>query len=335
MEELIEVKFSYVGEVRLDFPTLDRAVVLDGRLKFITGRRLPERAYMDASVVKALLRGVPVSNLDLRAAYTSSVRASTLLFNAERFATEDLEMLYVVEVRVISKEGNQPPCNWLFGWVRYSEDTATVRIVLRDGRVIILGMALPKDILTFPKYCHVNPELLEALSDDPQGGYLNTGRIGDKIHFSHICLPHSPDKADKFVANRFGYSKTRAILFASAKEAEGKAHLAMDFMKEETKGAGYKQDTGKLDYNLLMRDMAPQVEQIVKVLHWGHHTKGYPRNGFRTLPDAEGRFMAATQRHLAAMSKDALAKDEESGLPHAIHVIANQLMMLAALEGEK
>lgn len=100
-------------------------------------------------------------------------------------------------------------------------------------------------------------------------------------------------------------------------------------------GNGYKQDTGKLDYNLLMRDLAPQVEQIVQVLHWGHHTKGYPRNGFRTLPDAEGRFMAATQRHLAKMAKDALAKDEESGLPHAIHVIANQLMMLAALEGKE
>lgn len=98
---------------------------------------------------------------------------------------------------------------------------------------------------------------------------------------------------------------------------------------------GYKQDAGKLDYNLLMRDLAPQVEQIVKVLHWGHHTKGYPRNGFRTLPDAEGRFMAATQRHLAAMAKDALAKDEESGLPHSIHVIANQLMMLAALEDKQ
>lgn len=104
-------------------------------------------------------------------------------------------------------------------------------------------------------------------------------------------------------------------------------------MSESTKG--YKQDDGKLDYNLLMRDLAPQVAQIVKVLHWGHHTKGYPRNGFRTLPDAEGRFMAATQRHLAAMAKDALAKDEESGLPHAIHVIANQLMMLAALEDKQ
>lgn len=104
-------------------------------------------------------------------------------------------------------------------------------------------------------------------------------------------------------------------------------------MSEATKG--YKQDAGKLDYNLLMRDLAPQVEQIVKVLHWGHHTTGYPREGFRTLPDAEGRFMAATQRHLAAMAKDALAKDEESGLPHAIHVIANQLMMLAALEGKQ
>lgn len=98
---------------------------------------------------------------------------------------------------------------------------------------------------------------------------------------------------------------------------------------------GYKQDAGKLDYNLLMRDLAPQVAQVVQVLHWGHHTKGYPRVGYKTLPDAEERLMAATQRHLAAMAQDALAKDEESGLPHAVHVIANQLMMLAALEDKQ
>lgn len=332
MSDTTEVHFRYAGEVRLDFPELDLAVILKGRLKAELGPRLPVRAYMLKGDVWQLLHGKFQTNVALGHAYGGAIQSTTPY--SPKFGTQAVEPLEIKEVRTLSKECKHPPDDWLFGWVCYSEDTATVRIVLRDGRVIILGMALPKDILTFPKYCHVNPELLEALSNDPQGGYLNTDRIGDKIHFSHICLPHSPAKADKFVANRFGYSKTRAILFASAKEAEGKAHLAMDFMQEETKGAGYKQDAGKLDYNLLMRDMAPQVEQIVKVLHWGHHTKGYPRNGFRTLPDAEGRFMAATQRHLAAMSKDALAKDEESGLPHAIHVIANQLMMLAVLEGK-
>lgn len=329
------MKFSYAGEVRLDFPELDRAVVLDGRLKFIVGRRVPDKAYIDESAAKALISGVPISNLDLRAHYASSVQASSVRFDADRFATEDQEMLRTTEVRVLSKEDKHPPDDWLFGWVRYAQDTATVRIVLRDGRVIILGMALPKDILTFPKYCHVSPALLEALGDDPQGGYLATDRTGDKLHFSHICLPYSQEKAAKFAANRFAYGRTRAILFASAKDAEGQDYLATDYVREKPKGSGYKQDAGKLDYNLLMRDLAPQVEQIVKVLHWGHHTKGYPRNGFRTLPDAEGRFMAATQRHLAAMAKDALARDGESGLPHAIHVITNQLMMLAALEEQK
>lgn len=132
-----------------------------------------------------------------------------------------------------------------------------------------------------------------------------------------------------------GLLKTNADLAHTYKHAIQDRREEPTPYKPPTNGSGYKQDTGKLDYNLLMRDLAPQVEQIVKVLHWGHHTKGYPRNGFRTLPDAEGRFMAATQRHLAKMAQDAGALDEESGLPHAIHVIANQLMMLAALEGKE
>ena len=219
MSDTTEVHFRYAGEVRLDFPELDLAVILKGRLKAEPGLRLPVRAYMLKGDVRQLLHGKFQTNVALGHAYGAAIQSTTPY--SPKFGTQAVEPLEIQEVRTLSKE------------------------------------------------------------------------------------------------------------------AGGKDYLAMDYVKEETKGAGYKQDSRKLDYNLLMRDLAPQVEQIVKVLHWGQHTRQYPRNGFRTLPDAEGRFMAATQRHLAAMAKDALAKDSESGLPHAIHVIANQLMMLAALEGKE
>lgn len=199
MSDTTEVHFRYAGEVRLDFPELDLAVILKGRLQVEPGLRLPVCAHMLRGDIRYLMKGLLKTNADL-------VKIAGLLQEAS------------------SKAGS-----------------VSIRVL---------------------------PGAEEVKPTTPSGN-------------------------------------------------------------------GYKQDTGKLDYNLLMRDLAPQVEQIVKVLHWGHHTKGYPRNGFRTLPDAEGRFMAATQRHLAAMAKDALAKDSESGLPHAIHVIANQLMMLAALEEQQ
>lgn len=96
-----------------------------------------------------------------------------------------------------------------------------------------------------------------------------------------------------------------------------------------TTNTNYKQDNGKLDYTLLMNDLQPQVEAIVKVLHWGHHTKGYPRQGYKTLPGGTDRLTAACYRHLAAMSEDFWAKDEESGQPHVVHAVANLLMAMA------
>lgn len=93
--------------------------------------------------------------------------------------------------------------------------------------------------------------------------------------------------------------------------------------------SNYKQDNGKLDYTLLMNDLKPQVEAVVKVLHWGHHTKGYPRQGYKTLPGGTDRLVAACYRHLAAMSEDFWATDEESGHPHAVHAVANILMAMS------
>lgn len=107
--------------------------------------------------------------------------------------------------------------------------------------------------------------------------------------------------------------------------------------RRESKGAreaqgspkGYKMDQGKLDYTLFLKDMSPEVAQIVQCLHWGHHTKGYPREGYKTLPGGSDRLLAACYRHMAAMSEDFWEKDKESGQPHVVHAITNLLMAMA------
>ena len=325
MTDTTEVRFRYAGEVRLDFPELDLAVILKGRLKAEPGLRLPVRARMLKGDVQQLLHGKFQTNVALGHTYGSAIQ-STMPYSP-KFGVQAVEPLEIKEVRTLSKEGKQPPGDWLFGWVLYPSEASDVYIELSGhGKLKITG-ALPEELAQLPKYAHVHPNVLKYLdighSDDHP-----TDKLGEVIHFSYIR--HAPLGYLEEVANaltavvrRTGGDTTIIRLQGPRRPAEP---------KDSPSTKGYKQDAGKLDYNLLMRDLAPQVEQIVKVLHWGHHTKGYPRNGFRTLPDAEGRFMAATQRHLAAMAEDALAKDSESGLHHAIHVIANQLMMLAALE---
>lgn len=325
MEKHVLVRFRYASEVRLDFPELDLAVILKGRLQVEPGRRLPLRAHMLRGDVYHLMNGLLKTNADLAHTYKHAIQDSR--GGDHRFGTRAVEPLEINEVRTISKEGKQPPYDWLFGWVRYASSGDHVTIELRDGTKIRLAGVLPDEIAGLPKYARVHPQLLVSMADGCTGFHA-PDKLEEVIRFSYIR--HAPS---------CNLVKIAGLLQEASLKAGSTSIRVLKGTEEEKpttpSGNGYKQDTGKLDYNLLMRDLAPQVEQIVKVLHWGHHTKGYPRNGFRTLPDAEGRFMAATQRHLAAMAKDALAKDSESGLPHAIHVIANQLMMLAALEDKQ
>lgn len=317
------VHFRYASEVRLDFPELDMAVVLKGRLKVAPGLRLPVQAYMLKGDVHRLLQGKLKTSADLHQTYCSSIQDTRV--GEHRFGTLKGEPLEIKEVRTISKEGRQPPDDWLFGWVRYTPEGNHVFIELRGTGKLELAGDLPEELADLPKYAHVHPKVLESLNVGFTGTHA-TNRLEEIIKFSYIR--HAPEGYLGEIAGKLAAASMVGGLTSISRRADPREVPA-------TPTKGYKQDSGKLDYNLLMRDLAPQVEQIVKVLHWGHHTKGYPRNGFRTLPDAEGRFMAATQRHLAAMAKDALAKDVESGLPHAIHVIANQLMMLAALEDKQ
>lgn len=98
---------------------------------------------------------------------------------------------------------------------------------------------------------------------------------------------------------------------------------------------GYKQDSGKVDYTLLMQDMAVQVHEIASLLHWGHHVKGYPREGYKTLPDARQRLLAATYRHLSQIGPDMECLDEESGKRHLAHAATNLLMLLSTIDSDK
>ena len=323
MDENVLVRFRYAGEVRLDFHELDLAVTLKGRLQVEPGLRLPVRAYMLKGEVHALLHGQLQTNAALAHTYKHGIQDSRP--GEYRFGTRAVEPLEIKEVRTISKEGKQPPDDWLFGWVRYTSESNHVFIELRGAGKLEIAGDLPEDLADLPKYAHVHPKVLEAINVGFTGTHA-TNKLNEIIQFSYIR--YAPEGYLGEIASKLADASSRVGLTSISRRADPRE-------MPTTSTKGYKQDTGKLDYNLLMRDLAPQVEQIVKVLHWGHHTKGYPRNGFRTLPDAEGRFMAATQRHLAAMAKDALAKDDESGLPHAIHVIANQLMMLAALEDKE
>lgn len=328
MRYATEVHFRYAGDVRLDFPELDLAVILKGRLKAEPGLRLPVRAHMLKCDVRQLLHGKFQTNVALGHAYGAAIQSTTPY--SPKFGTQAVEPLGIKEVRTLSKEGKQPPDDWLFGWVRYSSEGDHVSIELRGSGKLEISGDLPIELADLPKYAHVHPKVLEAVNV----GYTGThaaDKLNEIIQFSHIR--HAPEGYLEEIAGKLADASLLGGLTKISRPRDSREEPTP--YKPPTNGSGYKQDARKLDYNLLMRDLAPQVEQIVKVLHWGHHTKGYPRNGFRTLPDAEGRFMAATQRHLAAMAKDALAKDSESGLPHAIHVIANQLMMLAALEGRE
>lgn len=105
--------------------------------------------------------------------------------------------------------------------------------------------------------------------------------------------------------------------------------------KPEVPCNGYKQDSGKVDYTLLMQDMSSQVHEIASLLHWGHHDKGYPREGYKTLPGARQRLLAATYRHLSQIGPDMEGLDEESGKRHLAHAATNLLMLLSTIDSEK
>jgi hypothetical protein len=55
--------------------------------------------------------------------------------------------------------------------------------------------------------------------------------------------------------------------------------------------------------------------------------KKYARDGWKSLPDFENRYLAALIRHLVAYQNGEFT-DPESGLPHLAHVLTNATFLL-------
>lgn len=100
---------------------------------------------------------------------------------------------------------------------------------------------------------------------------------------------------------------------------QGHYNLQMQRLSQSVgKGTpGVKDDGGKLMWNLLPWKA---VEGLVRVLTFG--AKKYSPNGWRTVPNAKERYLAALLRHLAAMQTGE-TNDPESGLRHVDHVLCN------------
>ncbi len=74
-----------------------------------------------------------------------------------------------------------------------------------------------------------------------------------------------------------------------------------------------KYDNGKLEYSLLDRFA---VEEIIKVLMYGAHDKGYGSDNWHNCEDPM-RYWNACMRHLMSAREKQL--DDESGLYHLAH----------------
>lgn len=95
--------------------------------------------------------------------------------------------------------------------------------------------------------------------------------------------------------------------------------------EENTGKPGVKADQGKLMWNLLPWKAC---QGLIQVLTFG--ARKYSPNGWRSVPDAQQRYLAAALRHLHARSVGE-KYDAESGLRHIDHVMAN-VAFLAELE---
>lgn len=83
-----------------------------------------------------------------------------------------------------------------------------------------------------------------------------------------------------------------------------------------------KYDGGKPDWSLVPLHV---VEYIAKVMTFG--AQKYARDGWKSLPDFENRYLAALLRHLVAYQNGEVT-DPESGLPHLAHVLTNATFLL-------
>lgn len=86
--------------------------------------------------------------------------------------------------------------------------------------------------------------------------------------------------------------------------------------------AGVKYDAGKPDWTLM--PWLGLVE-VVRVLEFG--AAKYSRDGWRVVPDARRRYLAAAFRHMTAFTEGERC-DAESGLHHLAHAACCLLFVL-------
>jgi hypothetical protein len=91
---------------------------------------------------------------------------------------------------------------------------------------------------------------------------------------------------------------------------------------------GQKFDEFKTDWSLLPMQA---LEPVLHVLMFG--AEKYGRDNWRDVPDAERRYFAAAQRHLAAYQAGEIL-DKETQEPHLAHAMCC-LIFLLALEHPK
>lgn len=88
-----------------------------------------------------------------------------------------------------------------------------------------------------------------------------------------------------------------------------------------------KDDSGKLDWTLLMQSVPHCLERVVAVQHWAVHVKEnpYPADNWKLVE--RKRYVAALFRHLMADMKGDKT-DPETGQPHLAHAICCLLFMM-------
>lgn len=95
-------------------------------------------------------------------------------------------------------------------------------------------------------------------------------------------------------------------------------------MKDQQKD-GVKYDQGKLRFDLLPWRA---ITALVRILTFGSYK--YTPNGWKTVPGASERYLAAALRHLALRGSGEVY-DKESGLRHIDHAMCN-LTFLSELD---
>jgi hypothetical protein len=95
-----------------------------------------------------------------------------------------------------------------------------------------------------------------------------------------------------------------------------------DNQKDDIQGEGMKFDTGKLRYSLI-----PTIATKALAVTLTEALSKYIPNSWKTVPNAEERYMDALMRHLEAHRSGEIF-DNDSGRPHLWHVLTNAVFLV-------